>query len=92
MEQELENTESNDAGPREMNLKKEQEETVRNALATLNDTVRIPMILYYYREFNLADISEMMKIPEGTVKSRLARGRDKIKQVIEIGGIDYERK
>jgi RNA polymerase sigma-70 factor (ECF subfamily) len=84
METELANVESNDAGPEEKTVKMEQEITVRNALGTLKDTLRIPLILYYYREFSLNEISEMLEIPGGTVKSRLAAGRSQLKKIMEV--------
>jgi RNA polymerase sigma-70 factor (ECF subfamily) len=77
-------------GPGEKTFKKEQETAVRNALATLKDKWRIPLILYYYREFSLAEISEMLEIPGGTVKSRLAAGRRHLKKIMEV--TDNERK
>ena len=86
METEMANVESNDAGPEEKTVKMEQEITVRNALGTLKDTMRIPLILYYYREFSLNEISEMLEIPGGTVKSRLAAGRSQLKKIMEVEG------
>jgi RNA polymerase sigma factor, sigma-70 family len=48
------------------------------------------IILYYYEELSTADISKMLKIPEGTVRSRLFRARTILKS--NIGGkIEYER-
>jgi RNA polymerase sigma-70 factor (ECF subfamily) len=90
MEAEMVNVESNEVGPEEFTFKNERETAVRNALATLKDTWRIPLILYYYREFSLAEISEMLEIPGGTVKSRLAVGRDHLKKIMEVA--DNERK
>jgi RNA polymerase sigma-70 factor (ECF subfamily) len=90
METELVNVESRDEGPEEKTFKSERETAVRNALATLKDKWRIPLILYYYREFCLAEISEMLDIPGGTVKSRLAAGRSHLKKIMEVA--DNERK
>ncbi len=86
METEMANVESNDPGPEDKTVKTDQEITVRNALGTLKDTLRIPLILYYYREFSLNEISEMLEIPEGTVKSRLAAGRSRLKKIMEVEG------
>lgn len=90
METEMVNVESKDEGPEEKTLKNQQETAVRNALAKLKDIWRIPMILYYYREFSQAEISEMLEIPVGTVKSRLAAGRNHLKKIMEVA--DNERK
>lgn len=49
-----------------------------------------PIILYYYEELSTVDISKMLKIPEGTVRSRLFRARTMLKSNID-GRIEYER-
>lgn len=89
-ETEMLKVKSKDAGPEENTVKREQEAAVRDALGSLKDTWRIPMILYYYREFSLDEISEMLQIPGGTVKSRLAAGRNHLKRIMEVA--DNERK
>ncbi|WP_291635609.1 sigma-70 family RNA polymerase sigma factor [Clostridium sp.] len=47
------------------------------------------IILYYYEEFNTREISEMLKLPEGTVRTRLFRGRELLKKNV-TGRIEYE--
>ncbi|BBF41349.1 RNA polymerase sigma-70 factor, ECF subfamily [Lachnospiraceae bacterium KM106-2] len=44
---------------------------------------RMVTLLYYYEDFSTNEISKMLKIPNGTVKSRLARGREKLSQLIK---------
>ena len=61
----------------------EELDRLRHAVNRLDDTIRIPLLLYYYREFGLAEIARMMDIPEGTVKSRLARARQLLKELME---------
>ena len=48
----------------------------------LKEEFREVIILYYYEEFSVGEISKMLKIPTGTVKSRLARGRDKLSTIL----------
>ncbi|WP_406541530.1 sigma-70 family RNA polymerase sigma factor [Clostridium ljungdahlii] len=48
------------------------------------------IILYYYEELSTRDISKVLKIPEGTVRSRLFRARTVLKSNID-GKIEYER-
>lgn len=48
----------------------------------LKEEFREIIILYYYEEFSVGEISRMLKIPTGTVKSRLARGRDKLSTIL----------
>jgi RNA polymerase sigma-70 factor (ECF subfamily) len=85
MEHEMINVASKAAGPAEKTFKSEQEKTLRNALERLKETLRIPLILYYYRQFNLKEIAGILGIPEGTVKSRLAAARGQLKKIMEVG-------
>ncbi len=48
----------------------------------LEEEFRAVVVLYYYQCFSTKEISWMMKVPEGTVKSRLARAREKLKVLI----------
>ena len=48
--------------------------------------VKIILILYYYDEFSTKEIAKILDIPQGTVKSRLARGRKQLKDLLEMEG------
>ena len=41
------------------------------------------VVLYYYDDFSVADIANVLEIPQGTVKSRLSRAREQIKEIIK---------
>ncbi|WP_097025643.1 sigma-70 family RNA polymerase sigma factor [Clostridium peptidivorans] len=62
----------------------------------LKEVMNLPLkyrelvILYYYEELSTMDISAALKIPEGTVRSRLFRARTILKSSLE-GKIEYER-
>lgn len=45
--------------------------------------------LYYYEKYNISEIAEIMKIKEGTVKSRLYKARNVLKSQIK-GEIENE--
>ena len=61
---------------------------LRNAVASLEEKYRIPIVLYYFDEQNIGFISEVMKIPEGTVKSRLHKARSLIAEALKKEGFD----
>jgi len=44
------------------------------ALSQLDDTFRAPIALFYLEDYSYPEIAEILEIPLGTVKSRLARG------------------
>jgi len=49
----------------------------------LPDRYRIPIILHYYAGFNINEIAEQLNLSKNTVKTRLARGRIKLKILLE---------
>lgn len=50
-------------------------ELLRKALAELPDTLRTAVVLRDLQEFSYQEIADQLKLPEGTVKSRINRGR-----------------
>jgi RNA polymerase sigma-70 factor (ECF subfamily) len=57
-----------------------RDEAVRRAVLALPDKYREPLILFYFREMDLAAAAATMGMPEGTMKARLSRGRDILRQ------------
>ncbi len=49
---------------------------VRDAVNRLPDKIRQVVVLYYIEGFSVKEIRQIIKIPEGTIKSRLSKGRD----------------
>lgn len=49
---------------------------------TLKDEYRIVIVLFYYNDLSLRDISQVLDISIGTVKSRLDRGRKLLKDAL----------
>lgn len=62
--------------------KKELNECIRNAFSKMKDKYRVPMILYYLDENSIDAISNICSIPNGTVKSRLHKGRELMKKAL----------
>ena len=48
---------------------------LEDALNSLNEVYRLALILYYIVGLNVKEISEFLKEPEGTIKSRLSRAK-----------------
>jgi len=61
---------------------------VRGLVEALPEKFKVPVILYYSAEMDIKDIAQTLKIPAGTVKSRLFTAR----KIIEKGLIRYEEK
>jgi len=48
--------------------------TVLNCLARLDEIFRAPVALFYLEDYSYAEIADVLRVPLGTVKSRIARG------------------
>ncbi len=49
----------------------------------LEPAYREVIVLYFYEQFSIKEISEVLHVPQGTVKSRLARGKKRLKEALE---------
>lgn len=59
----------------------------KEAIGQIPEKYRLVMLLYYIEGFSTGDIGEILDIPEGTVRSRLARGREQLaREYGEKGG------
>ncbi|MBN2036546.1 MAG: RNA polymerase sigma factor [Chitinispirillaceae bacterium] len=60
----------------------EARELIEKAMAKLDERLRVPLVLSVYSEMGPGEISDVIGISEGTVKSRLFAARQKIKEYI----------
>jgi RNA polymerase sigma-70 factor (TIGR02954 family) len=51
-----------------------------DAIGQLKGNYRSAIILFYYNDYSIKTISEIMEIPEGTVKTYLSRGKAELKK------------
>lgn len=58
------------------------EKELWNLVLQLENEFRVVVVLYYYENFSTKQISQMLRIPEGTVKSRLSRARERLKNLL----------
>ena len=73
---------------KDYHLVSQQQETtvsddIQDSVAKLPDVYRKILVLYYYAGFSIKQISEQERKPINTVKTRLARGRKMLKELLE---------
>lgn len=59
-----------------------RDEELHQAVMRLPEKLRLTVILFYIDGFSLREISHTLRIPEGTVKSRLTQARKKLKDTL----------
>lgn len=75
-----------DAGSEDERYVKLEEMDFYSILQGLTYDERMAIILFYLEEYSLKEISKILKINENTVKTKLKRGKNKIKQKYMEGG------
>ena len=61
-------------------LNKDEARIVRDLVNGLPESLRLPVILYYTLEMHITDIAATMRLPPGTIKSRLFKAREMIRK------------
>ena len=64
-------------------LQQERRQVVLRAVESLEDTYRIPVLLFYMENQSVKEIAKVLHIPEGTVKRRLWTARNKLSVKLE---------
>lgn len=70
-------------GQHEKALQKEIEKMVQEALTKISPELREAVILRDLQDLDYKEIAQVLRIPEGTVKSRISRGRAELARLLE---------
>ena len=62
-----------------------EKEALMQAVNALPSGEREVFLLYYYQNYSISQTAEILGLPEGTISSRLSRGRNKLKQYLDGG-------
>lgn len=66
--------------------RRDEQEAMMNAINQLAPIFKEVILLHYYQGMNIADIAQMLELPEGTISSRLSRARNKLETILSKGG------
>lgn len=77
-----------DVLPEQTLLQKEQNEIIHTCIKNLSEKYQLILYLYYSSEISTKEIAACLKLPEGTVKSRLHKARMLVKEQLEVAGYD----
>lgn len=59
------------------------DDALRSALETLGPKYRIPLALFYLDGYSIREISKLLSLPQGTVKNRLFRAKQKLRTYLQ---------
>lgn len=63
---------------------------LKDAIRSLSKEEQLILVLYYFENETISDISRITSVPSSTIRSKLKRSRDKLKNFLEEGGNHYE--
>lgn len=76
-------------GPELLVLQWERQDLIQQAVASIPDSLRVVVSLYYTAQLPVKEIGKILGIPQGTVKSRLHKARKMVREIMEEQ--DYDR-
>lgn len=76
--------EQTELSPEAQLLCKEEIQSVRKAVKNLPERFQVIVLLYYMEDLSVAQIASIVKIPKGTVKSRLYQARKLLEKELEV--------
>ena len=83
----VENKESAGRRPDEQLLLGELSSQVQSALTKLSPDLREAVVLRDLQQLDYAEIQQVLAVPEGTVKSRINRGRIELARILQQMGV-----
>jgi len=69
----------------------ERDAELRRAVARLDSPLRQTVALHYFQDLSLREVAEVLRLPRGTVKSRLNRALDTLRGLLEQEATNHEQ-
>ena len=66
--------------------------SVLQVLQEIEENFRVPLALFYLNQLSYKEIAAALKVPIGTVMSRLARGKQMLRQRLESGAVSSQKR
>jgi RNA polymerase sigma-70 factor (ECF subfamily) len=81
---------SHDPGPVAALEQQDRVHLLKQAMAALPETLRTAVLMRDIQELSYQEIADQLRLPEGTVKSRINRGRTELaRQIRKLRGDDF---
>ena len=70
----------------EITTRKENIKAVHSAISELSDDFKKVIVLFEIEQLSLTEVADILKVPVGTIKSRLFRAREKLAKILKEKG------
>lgn len=61
----------------------EQDDEVYRAVLQLEPAYRMPFVLYYVEGYSVKEVAQILKVSDGTVKTRMHRARKQLREILQ---------
>lgn len=78
----------NEVSPEHIILQQNEVDMIQGLVASLPEKYRIPIYLYYSADMQISEVSKILGLPEGTIKSRMRKAKKQLKEKLEAIGYD----
>lgn len=72
----------------ESSVNKSEQIAIHEALLEMDEDSRTVLVLFYWEGMKQDEMSHILKIPEGTVKSRLFNAKTKLREILLMKGFE----
>ena len=79
---------NDEVSPEHIVLKQNEVDMIQGLVKTLPEKYRIPIYLHYSADIQINEVSKILGLPEGTVKSRMRKAKKQLKEKLEAIGYD----
>ncbi|MCF8568269.1 sigma-70 family RNA polymerase sigma factor [Alicyclobacillus tolerans] len=70
-------------GPEDLYIQRTRDRELHQAVMSLPQTYRTPIVLFYFEELSINEIAEALNIHSGTARTRLSRARKQLETILE---------
>jgi RNA polymerase sigma-70 factor (ECF subfamily) len=89
LDEKIDQIPSAEAGPEAIYERRERQEGVQGLIGALAPEYKLVLVLRDIEGYAYTDIADMTGLPLGTVKSRISRGRTRLKELLVAAGMLY---
>ena len=65
---------------------RDADSSLHDAILALDMKLKLPIVLHYMQGYPIAEVAKMLRLPEGTIKSRMRKARELLRTMLSEEG------